>query len=382
MTTKVFTIYELNKLAANMIQTINPITVQGEISSIKIFGENAYLLLKDNNSIINAVVWNNTFTFQVGDRITVTGSIDIFCKTGIYKLVIQNIIKDGIGNLHINYEKLKTQLKENGLFDKKRKLPTDKILSVGLLTSKDGSVLQDILHVFRKNNFVGKIFIKNCIVQGSRSVESIKNGLKYFWNIDNPVDVIVMARGGGSFEDLISYSDESVLKMIYDSPIVTISAIGHETDYMLSDFVADIRTATPSLAAELLCESQLRYKQEVNSLSSSAKKLLTNYLDDYYNKLSKINIKDIIDKQINELNTIKMNIDNVIKTKKNKYNIIISTLLIRLQQYDLKKNMKIGCILYTDDGNIINSCVMYNKIIEDKKPITIMFSDGKISHQY
>lgn len=232
------------------------IIITGEISNFKLSGVNLFCTLKDSASSISLTMWGYAKNLDEknyisnGDKVTVTGKISFYSKTGSYCVSAYRIEKTGVGDLHTEYEKLKLKFKEMGFFDRKKELPS-KIKNLGIITAHGGAALQDVLYVLEKNKFRGNVFVKNCNVQGSNCPRSVIESIRYF-NSNIYPDIILICRGGGSFEDLMGYSDEKLLYAIFESEIPTISAIGHEVDFMLSDFVADYRAPTPSIAGEVI----------------------------------------------------------------------------------------------------------------------------------
>ena len=259
---------QLNKNLKSIInlQFPNDIYVKGEISNLKNSHGHAYLSLKDSTSLISGVIWKNVFSkfkfLKNGDQVKARGKIDVYQKTGQYQLYISDIEINGVGDLHKKYTDLKRKYQELGYFDDERKKKIPKYFSnIGIVTSSNGAALQDILSVFKRNNVNIKIDIKNCKVQGSECHSSISDSINYFQNLN--VDLILISRGGGSFEDLMGFSHEKVIESVYKSKIPIISGVGHEVDFMLCDFVSDLRCATPSVAAEYLTNNILSITQSI-----------------------------------------------------------------------------------------------------------------------
>ena len=261
------TVSELNtKIKDVIVENMSDIIrVKGEISNIKISNKNIYLALKDESSSISVIYWSGVDTLndkvQNGDDVIVTGKINCFHKQGTYQIICSKIEKIGIGNLHEKYESLKKSFHQKGYFSKKRQIP-NKINRIAILTSTEGAALQDVLYVLKSNSFSGEVVIKNCFVQGQNCPESIKSGIEYFNKLHKIkyFDILLITRGGGSFEDLMGYSSKEAVRAIYDSPIITISAVGHEVDCMLSDMAADYRAPTPSIAGEVISSIQKKKK--------------------------------------------------------------------------------------------------------------------------
>ena len=218
-----------------------------------------FLTIKDQCASLSAVCWNFTNRFNIdvtnGKKIILKGYIDINKNSNI-QIIINNFQQiDDMGDIYKEYIKLKEYFENKGYFNDnhKKKLP-QYIKSIGIATALDGAALQDILYVLRNKGFVGTVHIKACSVQGTKCELSIKQGIEFLDNLN--LDVIIVTRGGGSYEDLYGFSKKKVIEAIYNAKTCIISAVGHEVDSMLSDFVADIRAPTPSIAAEIIISNQ------------------------------------------------------------------------------------------------------------------------------
>jgi exodeoxyribonuclease VII large subunit len=351
-------IKELNEqIQLKLINEFNNIKIIGEISNMKISNGHLYMTLKDAESSINVIMWqytikNKTMNLQLnnGDNLIVEGSLNVYVKCGTYNIIINNIIKNGIGNLHKMYELNKLKYENLGYFNNKKNQP--KIFyNIGILTAIDSAALQDILFVLNNNNFKGNIYIKNCTVQGTNCPLSIASGIDFFEKNQNKynLDVLLITRGGGSFEDLIGFSDELVIESIKQSTLYIISAIGHEIDFMLSDFVADLRAPTPSIAGQII---SCRWKQ-LNNEIKTYNTLLNN---------NKIRINQLINKSIEELDNIKNNIKSELYVKINQYKQKIENIDFQIDNLNFKNILNKGYTIIMDD--------MYN-IIDDIKDINI-----------
>lgn len=263
----ILTITELNILLKDNIKRMGQkIKVKGELSGFRgKYGNTVYASLKDNISSINIIRFNATEDIKNGDKITAYGNIDFYSKTGDIKLICNKIEIEGEGDLFKKLDLLKKKFEEKGYFENKKNFPTVK--NIGIITSKDGAALQDILFVLNNNKFSGSIYIKNSPVQGNDCPKGICSGIKFFNTFlteeNSKVDLIMITRGGGGIDDLMGFSDQSVVEEIHNSNIFVMSAVGHEIDWMLSDYVADIRAPTPSIGAEMICKSCTDYKRKI-----------------------------------------------------------------------------------------------------------------------
>jgi exodeoxyribonuclease VII large subunit len=289
---KSYTVAEINELIkkkmSNMIPTT--ISVKGEISNKKLSNGHVYMNIKDKNSMISAIIWksvNSALNFDLnnGDEVIASGRINVYTKNGSYALHVNDIEKkDEKGEIFKQYQKLKEKCTQKGYFkqDNKKDIPRV-IKSVGIITAAHGAALQDILYVLDKNNVNVDIYVKNCQVQGVNCHDNIAKSIRVMKKL--PLDVIIMGRGGGSMEDLMGWSHEKVVKAIYNCNVPVISAVGHEIDFMLSDFVADIRAPTPSIAGEIISDSYNKLLNDLNTNLDDNKRILTDKITEYRNKL-------------------------------------------------------------------------------------------------
>lgn len=251
---------DLNKYIKNIIagdENLEAVLVKGEISNFKHhYTGHMYFTLKDENSLIKCIMFKTytaslNFVPKDGMKVILFGSVSVFERDGVYQLYCKSMQEDGMGSLYKAYEELKRKLELEGLFDEshKKKIPfMPKI--IGVLTSNTGAVIRDIINVSTRRNPNVYIRLFPIPVQGTGAGKKIADGIK-FMNDNKLADVLILARGGGSLEDLWPFNEEIVARSIYESKIPIISAIGHETDFTISDFVSDLRAPTPSAAAEL-----------------------------------------------------------------------------------------------------------------------------------
>ncbi|MBM3253938.1 MAG: exodeoxyribonuclease VII large subunit, partial [Candidatus Omnitrophica bacterium] len=260
---KIYTVSELTRNIKLLLEEEFPqVWVEGEISNLKIYPSgHAYLDLKDENAILKCVIWKWTlqyirFKLEDGQKIVCLGKISLYEERGQHQLYIEKIEPKGIGALALAFEQLKTKLSKEGLFDESHKKPIPLLPRViGIVTSPTSAVIKDILNILRRRFVNIEIIINPVRVQGKGAEIEIANAIEEF-NRFGGVDVMVLARGGGSIEDLWAFNEEIVARAIFNSKIPVISAIGHETDYTIADFVCDLRAPTPSAAAELVVEKK------------------------------------------------------------------------------------------------------------------------------
>ena len=296
-------------------EALNTVIVKGEISNFKNhYTGHLYFTLKDEKSLIKCIMFKTYaeklgFIPKDGMKVMVFGSVSVFERDGVYQIYVKAIKQDGIGTLYEKYEKLKADLEKQGLFDKlhKQKIPLKPNI-IGVLTSQTGSVIRDIINVSTRRNPGTYIRLYPVPVQGTGAAKEIARGIE-FMNENNLADVIILARGGGSLEDLWPFNEEIVAKAIYNSGIPIISAIGHETDFTISDFVADLRAPTPSAAAELANPDIYEIKEKINTYNSRMRLSLKKKLDFMKLKYEKIMSSNIFKEPYKKINDNRMEID-------------------------------------------------------------------------
>lgn len=267
----VYTVAQVNSYIKGMFNQdflLRKLTVKGEVSNCKYHSSgHIYFTLKDPSGTLNCVMFRgnrNGLKFQMteGQQVQVTGSCDVYVKGGSYQLYATNIEPDGTGQLYEKYEQLKKKLEELGMFSPEYKQEIPKyIRTLGVVTAPTGAAVRDIISITRRRNPYVQIILYPAIVQGVDAPASIVRGLQVLASTD--VDVIIVGRGGGSIEDLWAFNDESVAQAIFDCPIPIISAVGHETDTTIADYVADLRAPTPSAAAELAVYEYQRFMSDI-----------------------------------------------------------------------------------------------------------------------
>ena len=289
---------QLNSYLKKLLDSDNnlsDILVRGEISNFKLHHSgHMYFTMKDDKASVKCIMfasYANRLTFMPSDgmQVTASGYVSVYEKSGQYQLYVSGMMEEGEGALYAKFEKLKKKLAAEGLFDDSAKKPIPMIPStIGVVTSSTGSVIRDIQNVLDRRFPNYSMILYPSHVQGKGAEYEIAAGIEYF-NIIRPVDVIIIARGGGSIEDLWPFNEEFLARTIYKSSVPVISAVGHETDFTIADFVADMRAPTPSAAAEIA----------VPELSA-----LTNTIDVVKNRLTGA-VRNIITSKKNTLDSIK-----------------------------------------------------------------------------
>jgi len=275
MQSHILTVTSLTRQIKGLIEGSFPdIWIEGEISNLTVpQSGHAYFTLKDEQSQIRAVLFrsaqkNLKFTIQHGMQVLCRGRVSLYEPRGEYQLVLDYVEPRGLGALQKAFEDLKIRLEKEGLFDQDRKKPLPLLpRRIGIVTSPTGAAIRDILRVIRRRHPRMEIMIYPVPVQGTEAAPAIVEAIGYF-NLSGEADVIIVGRGGGSLEDLWAFNEEIVARAIFSSRIPIISAVGHETDYTIADFVADLRAPTPSAAAEMVVESEEHLRESVAALET------------------------------------------------------------------------------------------------------------------
>lgn len=368
---------------------LNLIYLKGEISNFKAHSRgHFYFTIKDENTRINAIMFSS-FTKKVnflpedGMKVLVSGKISVFESTGSYQIYVETLEEDGVGNLYLLYEQLKKKLESEGLFDKAKKKPIPKMPSkIGIITAPTGAAIKDILSTLKRRWPLAETILFPSLVQGKEAASDIVRNIELSKKYD--LDVLIIGRGGGSIEDLWCFNEEIVARAIYALDVPVISAVGHEIDFTISDFVADLRAPTPTGAAEmstpnksdiesLLKQINIRLENSIKAILQNDKKRLDKLKESYIlknpiamyeikeqkydNLLEKLisEFKNIILKNKNELNLLKTSLNyslvNILNNEKNNYIKLISKLEILNPLLTIKRGYSIARY----KGKVINS---------------------------
>ena len=384
------TVTQLNKYLKdrfNEDENLNAVLVKGEISNFKNhYTGHLYFTLKDENSLIKCIMFKSyaeklQFKPKDGMKVMVFGSVSVFERDGVYQIYCKSMLEDGMGDLHEKFEQLKAKLEAEGLFSQshKKTIPMYPKI-IGVLTSQTGAVIRDIINVSSRRNPNVYIRLLPVPVQGPGAAEQIASKIKLM-NEKKLADVLIVGRGGGSLEDLWPFNEEIVARAIYESEIPIISAVGHETDFTIADFVADLRAPTPSAAAELAVPDIYELKQKIQNYQNRYKEALKKKIEVMKLKFEKIMksrvftdpTRKIIDNSIildDYIKRLEKAITETQKHKKNKYNELIA----KLDALSPLKTLIRGYSIVEKEGKIIKSAKQVNKLDE----ISIKFIDGKI----
>jgi len=262
-------------------ENLNIVFLKGEISNFKAHSRgHFYFTLKDENSRINAIMFASSanrinFTPIDGMKVMIVGKVSVYEANGGYQIYVNEMIEDGIGNLYLEFEKLKKKLASEGLFDKEKKKPIPKFpRTIGIVTAPTGAAIRDILSTIKRRWPIARTILFPALVQGSDAAKSIVKQIEKANTYD--IDVLIVGRGGGSIEDLWCFNEEIVARSIYNSYVPIISAVGHEVDFTISDFVADLRAPTPTGAAEMAVPNMVDFDNYLKQVKIRLNKAFMN----------------------------------------------------------------------------------------------------------
>ncbi len=392
MSQNVLSITQINEYLRTMMDRddlLCNMAVRGEISNYKVYPSgHHYFTLKDEGGALKAVMFRSSavklrFRPENGMQVIAFGKISVYARDGVYQLYCSNMMLDGAGDLHTAFEQLKAKLAVQGLFDPahKKKLPAYP-KKICIITSPSGAAIHDMLRILRKRYPITSVVLLPVRVQGAEAPAEIANAIRYA-NDHNLADLLITGRGGGSIEDLWAFNEEIVARAIYDSTIPVISAVGHEPDVTISDYVADLRAATPSNAAELAVPDQNALKQNIDAMLSAMTIAVSQQIKRYGQKLHMLRSAQTLQTPA-----------KYIKLRRDALNFITSRLLsLQQNQIHLKKQKFISltvkldamsplkvltrgyALLQTQDNTVIRSVGQ----VHAGDVVTVTLSDGTVT---
>ncbi len=396
----IFSVSDASALLKNVVETAFPeIRVRGELSGItRATSGHIYMSIKDSGAVINAIIWRSTpvpFKLEEGMEVIVTGKFTTYPARSNYQLIVNNIEMAGVGAILKMLEERKQKLSAEGLFDASRKKPLPRLPQrIGVVTSPTGAAFQDIQNRLRER-FPVHVLLYPATVQGETAAREVANGIEYFNKMNN-VDVIIVARGGGALEDLLPFSEEIVVRAAAASHIPLISGVGHEPDWMLIDFAADVRAPTPTGAAEMVVPTKLSLIQDLDNMSHRLDTVFATRLVGVRQRLENISVKspkqivmewaqrlDDVGRTIGLIISNKMavarqkidtvaNMPNILTNKMHMLNQSMQHVGNMLNSLSYKNVLRRGYAIVRDENN---------KIISnsgDGRPASIEFNDGVI----
>lgn len=388
----VFSVSQVNeyvKMTVERSDVLSSVWIRGEISNFKnqYSTGHLYLSLKDGDSMIKAVMFRGyaqklRFMPRDGDKVIVHGKVSVYSARGEYQVYIDEMQPDGIGALAQAYERLKQKLMAEGLFDESHKKPIPKNPSrVGVITSASGAAIHDILSVSGRRAAGVEIVIFPALVQGDTASKSLASGIRYFNNA-SPVDVIIIGRGGGSIEDLWCFNDEGLAREIFASNIPVVSAVGHETDFTICDFVSDLRAPTPSAAAEIVFPNNAEQIGKIFAMSGMIEAKMQNKLSSTKYKLDTLSrtlemrspVRILRDKNMRVMSLadkLESSMDKKLEASKARFKISCARLCAQNPLSVLSR----GYALVQDENNTVISS---SKEMCSGDDIKLVFSDGEV----
>ena len=392
MKLKTLSVGEVNNYVKKLVENdfiLKNLNVKGEISNLKFHSSgHIYFSLKDENSKVNCIMFKNNavnldFRLEEGMKVEIKARLGVYHKEGTYQLYCENIKKAGIGELFEEFHKLKKELSEEGIFDEKYKRALPKFPKrIGIITAKTGAAVRDIINVIQRRNKSLDIILYPAKVQGENAADSIIEGIRYF-NNEKSVDVIILGRGGGFIEELWAFNNRDLAYEIFNSRIPTVSAVGHEVDFTISDFVSDMRAPTPSAAGELVSPSlqeminDLLNKKEFLHRAIDRKFLNAKRdVDLLYKGLKGNNPKDIIEKRIKEVNSLEEKLNFLGKSKIDKAKDELIALNSILQTLNPLNTLGRGYSVIMDKEDKV-----INNVSELKKNdmVKVIMKDGSVN---
>ena len=384
----IYSVFQVNTYIHNMFHEdylLSDVSVSGEISNLKFHTSgHIYFTLKDDKSAISCAIFRQSaqklnIALKDGDKIVASGSISNYVPNGSVTFNVTRVEYEGIGDLTKKFEELKQRLAEQGLFDKEFKKPIPKFpKTIGIVTAPTGAAIRDIISVSKRRNPYISLILFPALVQGEGASESIVKGIETLENAN--VDVIIVGRGGGSLEDLWAFNEEEVAYAIFQCSVPVISAVGHEIDFTISDFTADLRAATPSAAAELAVPDIRQTIADIDDLKKTLDKDFERVLKNKLHKLAVYEAKLNALSPVNKLNKQKLIADSynnkldllikkIIKEKKAE----LKTLSERLKGVSPLERLKAGMAYVTDDSG---KRVVGVEGLSDNDKIKLTMKDG------
>ena len=394
MKIKTLTVSEVNNYLKRIIDNdfiLNNLSVKGEISNLKYHSSgHIYFSLKDEGGKINCVMFRSKaimlkLTLEEGMGVVIGGRASIYPQNGSIQLYCDTVEQEGRGELYIKFERLKEKLSKEGYFDEELKKEVPKFPSrVGIVTSPTGAAIRDITNVSRRRNRLVDLVLYPAKVQGIGAYKEVIDGIKYF-NRTKSVDVIIIGRGGGSIEELWNFNEEELAKAIFKSKIPIISAVGHEVDFTISDFVSDVRAATPSQGAEIAVPLQSDIEDAIEYMNNRMGSIIANKLQLEKNKVDSlsrilklnspmtriVNNYMIVEKLKERLNS---NIVNKINLEKEKLSGLNNLLMAQNPCNLLNK----GYAIIEDESGVINTV----KRMSEEKEINVFLADGLVKGKF
>jgi exodeoxyribonuclease VII large subunit len=386
--TQILTVSELTKeIRRTLEDSFQQVSVVGEISNFKShISGHWYFSLKDSGAVINCTMWKGFnqyvfFTPQDGMKIIVNGKLTVYPPRGSYQLDIRSMKPAGLGELQEAFEKLKKKLEAEGLFDEKFKKPVPVFPSkIGIVTAIDGAAFRDLVSVAKRRYPLVELLIAPARVQGSGAAESIVNSIKLL-NKSGDIDVIIVGRGGGSIEDLWAFNEEVVARAIFKSRVPVISGVGHEVDFTIADYVADLRAPTPSVAMELATPDAMEIENYIREFLLKSSRIIDEQIEekngDILSLLKSYGFRlplEIVNKKSQQIDITISRILQSMERFSLVYDKKISLLAKSMETYDIQRSLKRGFVLVKQNSKFVTRAAKFNK----EKKASLKFYDGEV----
>ena len=367
---------------------LNNVLVKGELSNFKAHSSgHMYMSLKDETGVMRAVMFRSAaarlnFRPQNGMKVLARGRVGVYERDGQYQLYIEHMEQEGLGDLHVAFEKLKQKLDAEGLFSHQNKKPLPKYPGrIGVVTAPTGAAIRDIMNILSRRFSYSDILLYPVLVQGENSAQSIVEAINYFNDTDS-ADVLIVGRGGGSIEDLWSFNEEVVARAIFASHIPIVSAVGHEIDFTISDFVADLRAPTPSAAAELVVPSQIELREKFNNVYSRMYTCANRIVERSRMRVKMLSENTVLKNPMIKVEDNRIYLDSLYKNFENAFQGILNekkqSLALRASKLDALSplsSLQRGFSVTKDTaGKVVKSVGQ----ISDGDEITVLVSDGSL----
>lgn len=388
---EIITVSQLNYYVRSQLDSdpmLRNIFLRGEISNFTNHYRSGhlYMSLKDENAVIKAVMFKNSaqhlkFMPHNGMKIIAMGRVSLYERDGQYQFYIDDMQPDGVGALHIAFEQLKAKLASEGLFDESRKKPLPAFPErIGIVTSETGAALQDILNILKRRWPLASVLLYPVLVQGEQAPEQICKAINYF-SKNKAADVLIVGRGGGSIEDLWTFNDECVARCIAACSIPVVSAVGHETDFTIADFAADLRAPTPSAAAELVSPDYVTILSRISYLKSELDRIIKHKLEEYEIRLDNAISNPVFKEPLSAINVHRIKfeetyaelnnaVNNILQKKKTEFSSLVSS----LEALSPLKVLCRGYAMASDDHGVITSI----KKLKPGKQFNLTLKDGTV----
>ncbi len=389
----IWSVKDLNNYVSNLMETdpiLSAVTVRGEISGFKKYPSGHwYFTLKDKEAQVNCVAFRGNasqidFNPENGSAVVIKARATLYGRDGRFQLVVYTMEREGVGDLHAAFEKLKARLSAEGLFDPAHKKPLPFLPNrIGVVSSPKGAVIQDIIHVLSRRFPNFNLLLYPSAVQGESAAKELAAGITWF-NQKQNVDVIIVARGGGSMEDLWCFNDEFLARQIFASQIPIISAVGHETDFTICDFVSDMRAPTPSAAAEIVMPVKNELLLQINRLEERLSKNLLHQVTHKRNRLLQLSASQALrsplrrlEAESQRLDTLTLKLQHGLSKQQDSAKSRLGSLIAGLDALSPLKVLKRGYSLASDIDT--KHCITSVNQVEVGQNFSLQLADGQLA---